>query len=319
MTDEEENEKATSERKEDGEESRKAGRPPMSRIPTFQSSQGRKRVTVQNAESSPKTDGSSQPSQKERAGFTEAGRVKMSLSAGKETALPIPSARLNTNPVDDLSQTDILDHTPTLLAHEKDQCLDQKSEITKDSDQVDVSLQRPPLRNTCEMSGLVVEPVSEFETQNGEVVSEDEHMSAHEAVVEDLSSCSSAEHEASGQDCEETLREDIKKETASQPCWTEENLVAENNGKQCFIPKKEDASIISGQDESAKMQKPIDSQKCFKETEQQIKPAKSTHIKHTKAKTFTSSKVRYLTYFITYNIQNYWSWLHTIVVHPKRI
>lgn len=292
MTDEEENEKATSERKDDAEESRKAGRPPMSRIPTFQSSVGRKRVTIQNAESSPKTDGSSQPSQKERAGFTEAGRVKMSVSAGRETALPIPSARLNTNPADDLSQTDILEHTPTLLAHEKDQCLDQKSEITKDSDQDDVSLQRPPLRSTCETSGHVVEPVSEFETQNGEAVSEDEHISAHGAVVEDLSSCSSAENEASGQDCEETLREDIKKETASQPCRTEENLVVENNGKQCFIPKKEDASIISGQDETAKIERPTDSKKCFKETEQQIKPAKSTHIKHTKDKTFTPSKTK---------------------------
>ncbi|XP_016402532.1 uncharacterized protein LOC107735324, partial [Sinocyclocheilus rhinocerous] len=224
---EEENEKATFERKEDGEEHRKAGRPPLSRIPTFQSSLGRKRVTVQSAESSLKTDGSIQQGQKERAGSTEAGRVKMSGS------LPVPSARLHTSLADVLSQGDISGHASTLLAPKINQSLDQTPEITKDSDQADISLKRPPLRNVYETSDLVVEPVSEFETASGETISEDEQMSAQDATVEDLSSCSSVDqHEASDQACEEdTLRDDNDNGSVAQSHWTEENSVTGNDVK----------------------------------------------------------------------------------------
>lgn len=288
MIDEEENEKATSERREDGEESRKAGRPPMSRIPTFQSSLGRKRVTVQSAESSLKMDGSSQQGQKEKAGSTEAGRVKMSVSGGREKALPIPSVRL---PTDVLSQGDISDHTSSLLAGKIDQSLDQTPEITKDSDQMETSLQRPPLRNVCETSDLVVEPVSEFETASGETASEDEQMSAQDAAVEELSSCSSVDqHKASDQAFEDTLREE--KGSVSQSHWTEDNRVTENNMKQCFVSDKDDGSTLSGQDETAKIQKPSDSKKCFKETRQGTKTADAPHTKHTQAKTCSPSKVR---------------------------
>lgn len=291
LIDEEANEKATSERKEDGEESRKAGRPPLSRIPTFQSSLGRKRVTVQSAESSLKTDGSSQQGQKEKAGSTEAGRGKMSVSGGREKALPIPSARLPTSLVDVLFEGDISDHTSTLLAPKIDQSLDQTPEITKDSDQDDMPLQRPPLRNIYETNDLVIEPVSEFETASAETVSEDEQMSAQDAVVEDLSSCSSDDQrEASDQACEETLSEE--KGSASQSHWTEENLVTENNVKQCFVSDKRDGSTLSGQDETAKMQKPLDSKKCIKETRQGTKTGNTSPTKHTQAKTCTPSKVR---------------------------
>lgn len=294
MIDEEANEKATSERKEDGEESRKAGRPPLSRIPTFQSSLGRKRVTVQSAESSLKMDGSSQQGQKEKAGSTEAGRVKMSVSGGREKALPIPSARLPTSLADVLFEGDISDHTSTLLAPKTDQSLDQTPEITKDSDQDDMSLQRPPLRDIYETNDLVVEPVSEFETASAETVSEDEQMSAQDDVVEDLSLCSSDDQrEASDQVCEETLSEE--KGSVSQSHWTEENRVTENNVKQCFVSDKGDGTTLSGdetQDETAKIQKPLDSKKCIKETRQGTKTGNTSPTKHTQAKTCTPSKVR---------------------------
>ncbi|KAK2891277.1 hypothetical protein Q8A67_013920 [Cirrhinus molitorella] len=290
---EEENEKATFERKEDGEEHRKAGRPPLSRIPTFQSSVGRKRVTIQSAESSPKTDESIHQGQKERAGFTEAGRVKMSGSGGRETGLPLPSVRLHTGLADALSQGDISGHTSTLLAPKVNQSLDQTPEITKDSDQLDMPLKRPPLRNVCETPDLVIEPEFEFETASLESVSEDEQISAQDAVVEDLSSCSSVDQlEAS--DDQDTLKENFEKGGLSQSHLTEENIVTGNDVKcaEC-VPDKDDGSILSGQDETAKIQKPLDSKKCFTETQQTQqggKTANTTQTKHTKTKTCTPSK-----------------------------
>ncbi|XP_016379622.1 phospholipase D3-like isoform X1 [Sinocyclocheilus rhinocerous] len=281
---EEENEKAAFERKEDGEEPRKAGRAPLSRIPTFQSSLGRKRVTVQSAESSPKTDGSIQQSQKEGAGSTEAGRVNMSGSGGRETGLPVPSARLHTSLADVLPQGEISGHTSSLLALKINQPLDQTPEITEDSDQLDMSLKRPPLRNVYETSDLVIEPTS------GETISEDEQMSAQDAVVEDLSSRSSVDqHVASDQACEEDpLREDFEKGGVSQSHWTEENSVT-GNDVEC-VPDKDDGSILSDQDETAKIQKPSDSKKCFKETQQGSQTADTSHTKHTKTKPCTPSK-----------------------------
>ncbi|XP_077092096.1 5'-3' exonuclease PLD3 isoform X2 [Siphateles boraxobius] len=297
LIDEEANEKATSERKEDGEESRKAGRPPLSRIPTFQSSLGRKRVTIQTAESSLKMDGSSQQGQKEKAGSTEAGRGKMSVSGGREKALPIPSARLPTSLADVLFEGDISDHTSTLLAPKVDESLDQTPEITKDSDQDDMPLQRPPLRDIYETNDLVVKPVSEFETVSAETVSEDEQMSAQDDVVEDLSSCfSDDQREASAQAFEETLSEE--KGSVSQSHWTEENRVTEYNVEQCFVSDKGDGFTVSGQDETAKMQKPLDSKKCIKETRQGTKTGNTSPTKHTQAKTCTPSKTKGRSFFL---------------------
>ncbi|XP_026081116.1 phospholipase D3-like isoform X2 [Carassius auratus] len=295
---EEENEKAAFERKEDGEEHRKSGRAPLSRIPTFQSSVGRKRVTVQTAESSPKTDGSIRPGQKEGAGSTEAGRVKMLGSGGREKGLPVPSVRLHTSLADVLPQGDILGHASSVLALKVNQGLDQTPEITEDSDhsdQVDMSLKRPPLRNVYETSDLVLEPVSEFETARGEIISEDEQMSAQDAVVEDLSSCSSVDqHEASDQACEEdTLREDFEKGGVSQSHWTGENSITANDVK-CVerVPDEDDGSILSGQDETTKIQEPSESKKGFKEAQQGSQTADTSLTKHTKTKSCTASKTK---------------------------
>ncbi|XP_059377311.1 5'-3' exonuclease PLD3-like isoform X1 [Carassius carassius] len=286
---EEENEKAAFERKEDGEEHRKSGRAPLSRIPTFQSSVGRKRVTVQTAESSPKTDGSIRPGQKEEAGSTEVGRVKMLGSGGRETGLPIPSARLHTSLADVLPQGDISGHASSVLAPKVNEGLDQTHEITEDSDQVDMSLKRPPLRNIYETSDLVLEPVSEFETASGEIIPEDEQ----DAVVEDLSSCPSVDQrEASDQACEEdTLREDFEKGGVSQSHWTGENSITAND-VECVerVPDEDDGSILSGKDETAKIQEPPESKKGFKKTPQGSQTADTSLPKHTKTKPCTASK-----------------------------
>ncbi|XP_073676912.1 5'-3' exonuclease PLD3 [Garra rufa] len=283
---EEENEKASFDRKDDGEEHRKSGRPPMSRIPTFQSSVGRKRVTVQSAESSPKIDESIHQGQKERAGSTEPGRAKMLGSGGRETGLPLPSVRLHTNLADVLSQGDISGHDSTILAPKINQSLDQTPEITKDSDQLDMPLKRPPLRNVCETSDLFTERISDFETASIESSSEDEQMSAQDAVVEDLSSCSSVD-QLEAPDDQDTLKEDFGKESH----WTGENSVTGNDVKcvEC-VPDKDDGFILSGQDEIATIQKPSDSKECFKETQQGGKTANTTPTKHTKTKTSTPSK-----------------------------
>ncbi|XP_059371479.1 5'-3' exonuclease PLD3-like isoform X2 [Carassius carassius] len=287
LIDEEENKKAAFGRKEDGEKHHKAGRPPLTRIPTFQSSVGRKRVTVQTAESSPKMDGSIQQGQKERAGSTEAGRVKMSGSGGREAALPVPSARLHTSLADVLSQGDSSGHASSVLAQKVNQSLDQTPEITKDSDQVYMSLKRPPLRNVNEAFDLVVEP-------SRETISEDEQMSAQDAIVEDLSSCSSVDQrEASDQACEDTLRDHCDNGSAAQSYWTEENRVTGNDEKceEC-VPDKDDGSILSGQDEATKIQKPSDSKKCFKETQYGCKTANTAQTKHAETKRCTPSKTK---------------------------
>ncbi|XP_052010995.1 5'-3' exonuclease PLD3-like [Xyrauchen texanus] len=290
---EEDNDKATSERKEDEEESHKAGRTTMSRIPTFQSSLARKRVTVQTAESStsPKTDGSSQQGQKEKAGSFEAGKAKISGSGGRETALPIPSARLHTS-------CDISDNTSSPLVPRRDQSLDQTSEITKDSDQVEMALQRPPLKNinkTSVTSDLVIEPVNEFETAIGETPFEDEPISAQYSAVELLCSCSSVE--SSDQVCEDTLVEDFEKgsvkEKVYQSQMVEENCVTENDVKQCSVPDKVDGWTHRGQDETAKMHKSSDrkdSEKCFEETGQKRKTADTTDTTHSKTRMCTPLK-----------------------------
>ncbi|XP_051514249.1 5'-3' exonuclease PLD3-like isoform X2 [Myxocyprinus asiaticus] len=290
---EEDNDKATSERKEDGEESRKSGRTPVSRIPTFQSSLARKRVTVQTAESStsPKTDGSSQQGQKEKAGSVEAGKAKISVYGGRETALPIPSAHLHTS-------CDISDNTSSTLAPRSDHSLDQTSEITKDSDQVEMPLQRPPLKNiheTSVTSNLVVEPVNEFETVSGETPSEDEPISAQVAAVDQLSSCSSVEF--SDQVCEDTVVEDFEKgsvkETVYPSQMVEENCVTENDVKQCSVLDKADGWTHRGQDKTAKMHKSSDrkdSVKCLEETGQKSKTADTTHTTHSKTRMCTPSK-----------------------------
>lgn len=292
LTGEEEKQKTTTERKEDGEESRKAGRPPMSRIPTFQSSLPRKRVPVQNAESSPKTDESSQPGQKERAGSIEAGRVKMSASGGRETALPIPSARLQTSNADAFSQGDILDHPPSHLALKSDQSLDQTPEITMDSDQFKSPLVRPPLRNVQEnlvTSDVVTELVSEFETATGETLIEDEHMS----LIDDMSSCSSVDdQETSDQPFGEELESESVKETVYQSEGIEEKM---NDVKQPTVPDKVDGCMVGAEDKQAKIEKPTvstNSEKCLKETPKTTKAADTTHAKHSKTKMYTPSKTK---------------------------
>ncbi|RXN35225.1 phospholipase D3-like isoform X2 [Labeo rohita] len=118
-------------------------------------------------------------------------------------------------------------------------------------------------------------------------------MPAQDAVVEDLSSCSSVDQVEApdDQEGEDNLREDFEKEDVSQSLWTEENSVTGSDVKcvEC-VPDKDDGSIISGQDETTKIQKPSDSKKCSTETQQGGKTANTTQTKHTKTKTCTPSK-----------------------------
>ncbi len=139
-------------------------------------------------------------------------------------------------------------------------------------------------------------------------------MSAQDASVEDLSSCSSVDqHEASDQACEDTLRDDF--DNGIQSHWTEVNSVTENDVKyvEC-VPDKDDGSMLGGRDKTAEIHKPSDTKKDFKETQQ----VNTTQTKHAETKTSTPSKVRW-TYIVTWNVQNEWCLQKhdNIIVHTK--
>ncbi|XP_060783981.1 5'-3' exonuclease PLD3 isoform X2 [Neoarius graeffei] len=139
------------EKKMEGEESRKAGKP-SSRIPTFQSSLARKRTTnIQIAESQlpPKPEGSSRECQvKERGmGSGETLQTKLPVFGDRETALPILSTRIHSQSTDDLSVAGMFD--PILSETSEATSLPLKlshSPEPNDSEGLEESLHRASLR-----------------------------------------------------------------------------------------------------------------------------------------------------------------------------
>lgn len=147
---EEEDEKGTAEKKMEGEELRKAGKP-SSRIPTFQSSLARKRTTSQIAESQlpSKPEGSSRECQmKERGiGSGETLRTKLPVFGDKETALPVLSTRMHSHSTEDLSVTSMSD--PILSETSEATSLPLKGKHSpepKSEPSLKESLHRPSLR-----------------------------------------------------------------------------------------------------------------------------------------------------------------------------
>ncbi|KAM9471057.1 5'-3' exonuclease PLD3 isoform 1-T1 [Clarias gariepinus] len=126
------------EKRTDGEESRKAGKP-SSRIPTFQSSLARKRTTTQTAESQlpSKPDVPSPCQMKER----ETLRTKLPVFSDRETALPILSNRVHSCSTEDLSDGTVSE--PILSETSEETSLPPEA---NDFPEPNESLHRPSLR-----------------------------------------------------------------------------------------------------------------------------------------------------------------------------
>ncbi|XP_036404160.1 uncharacterized protein pld7 isoform X2 [Megalops cyprinoides] len=108
--DDDDGEKEEKAKKEDGEkdEIRKAGKHAASRIPTFQSSVARKRPTGPGPESSMPPPASSLPVQARGKGSGSGSSSRVKGHGTRETALPLPLARLP------IGSTDALPHTGTI-------------------------------------------------------------------------------------------------------------------------------------------------------------------------------------------------------------
>ncbi|XP_026859364.2 5'-3' exonuclease PLD3 isoform X1 [Electrophorus electricus] len=182
--------KCITEKKMEGEESRKAGRP-SSRIPTFQSSLARKRTISQIAESSlpAKPEGSSEEGQMKEGGIGsgEPLRTKLPILGDKDKTLPILSTYIHSNSTDDLSLANFPDLISgnleeTSLSRKQNMLLEPKTYATRDSERLEEPFQQPSLRAESYMGSLSECPL-EYQSVSKKPVTKDEHES--EAALQD--------------------------------------------------------------------------------------------------------------------------------------
>ncbi|XP_076878001.1 5'-3' exonuclease PLD3 isoform X2 [Brachyhypopomus gauderio] len=185
---EKENEdKGIAEKKCEGEESRKTGRP-TSRIPTFQSSSARKRTATQIVESSlpAKTEGCSQEIliKEGGVGSGEPLRTKLHVFGDKEKTLSVVSNPTQSSSTDDLSLANFPElasgaSEETSLSLRQNMLLEPKTYAPRDSERLEESLQKPSLRAETEshMMESLSEPPLKYQTVNRKPISNDEHES----------------------------------------------------------------------------------------------------------------------------------------------
>ncbi|XP_062856686.1 5'-3' exonuclease PLD3 isoform X2 [Trichomycterus rosablanca] len=165
------------EKRMEGEESRKAGRP-SSRIPTFQSSLARKRTTPHIAESllPTKAEGSPQDGQMKDRG--EPLRTKLPVLGDKE--MPILSSHLQSSSTDDLLFSGSSDATPVgtldtaLHLLRQDHSPEPETCASGDSEGCEELLQRPSIRADTESCATESHSEPELQSTNTESLSEDE-------------------------------------------------------------------------------------------------------------------------------------------------
>ncbi|KAG7329310.1 hypothetical protein KOW79_007484 [Hemibagrus wyckioides] len=252
----EEDEKGTAEKKTEGEESRKAGKP-SSRIPTFQSSLARKRTTTQIAESL-KPEGSSRECQMKEKGIGsgETLRTKLPVFGDRETALPVLSTRIHSHSTDDLSVADMSDpiqsdtSDATSLPHEGNH-----SPEPNDSDVLEESLHRPSLREEIEShdTASASEPLEEPQDTNTEVQSEDKQES--DTVLQDnLKQKLSEVIQDIGDELKKTLEKEIPSsimEDAQKQCSAlKETKKLSVDVSQNKVSKQSEVSVRSKTDQS---------------------------------------------------------------------
>ncbi|XP_066505357.1 5'-3' exonuclease PLD3 isoform X2 [Hoplias malabaricus] len=251
----EDEDKGATDKRMEGEESRKAGKP-TSRIPTFQSSLARKRTTAPSAESSlaAKTEGSSREGQmKEKA---ETLRTKLPVLGDRETACLSPHIRSSST--DNLSLPDSSDPIsetsgPRALPVKQNNLPEPKTYAAKGSEEPEGLLCRPSLR--AEAETFVTDSTLEPQSVSIESCTEDKdsELFLPNELIESLSShtspeeCLLAPSELSeGQKLYEdttSFEEDFKnaheEETPHLPDCGKESVM-HDTGKQCL----EDAVVI---------------------------------------------------------------------------
>lgn len=261
----EDEDKEAAEKRMEGDEARKTGRP-TSRIPTFQSSLARKRTTAQTAESllPTKNEGSSREAHtKEREiSSAEPVRTKLPLLGDRETALPVLSTRMHSSSTDNLSLADsshpiseTLEGTP--LPTNRNYSPEPKISAAKGSEMLEELLLRPSLRVETEPNATDSLSEISLERQSVRIESflKDEAASdsAHqEEVEEDLSSITPPEEhvpalnvmmEVSEEQDIESLGEDSEKahveETPCLPHCNKESV--DDTSKQCL---KENVGVL---------------------------------------------------------------------------
>ncbi|XP_026991263.2 5'-3' exonuclease PLD3 isoform X1 [Tachysurus fulvidraco] len=210
---ENEDEKST-EKKTEGEDSRKAGKP-SSRIPTFQSSLTRKRTTTQIAESQLplKPEGPTRECQMKERGISSGENLatKSPVFGDRETALPILSTRIHSHSTDDLSVAGTSDpiqsesSESTSIPHEGNQVSDPS-----DKEGLEEALHRPSLREESEShdKGSAAEPPAELQDASTEFQSKDKQQS-HAVIQDNLEQKLSEFMQDIGDELKERLEKEI--------------------------------------------------------------------------------------------------------------
>ncbi|XP_053486949.1 5'-3' exonuclease PLD3 [Ictalurus furcatus] len=273
---EDDQDKGMAEKKTEGEEARKAGKP-SSRIPTFQSSLARKRTTTQIAESQlpSKPEGSSRECQmKERglgSGETLILRTKLPVFSDRETALPVLSTRMHSHSADDLSVAGMSDPTVSETSEAASLPLEENHSPEPNDSK---SLHRPSLRALLEShdTDSASEPPAEPHDASAEFQYKDEQES-DTAIQDDLKQklIKSEGIQEIGDEFEEWLQKEVP--AAS---------VTEDTQKQC-----------SAVQETEKLPAEVSPERVLKQNDVDI-PARSktVHSKQAEPKNSTSSRTR---------------------------
>ncbi|KAI4874729.1 hypothetical protein NFI96_028351 [Prochilodus magdalenae] len=304
---EENEERGAAEKRMEGDDLRKAGRP-SSRIPTFQSSLARKRTTTPTAESSlpAKTEGSGREGQGKDRG--EPLRTKLPVFGDKETTLPILSTRVHSGSTDDLCLADspdpIFDSSETTPLPEKRTPSPETTTYTaRGSEGLERSLQRPSLRAESLVTGSPLEPQSfsiehtskdddeeDYEEEDEDDDKKQSDSGSHDEVTEGLSpSIFPEEHLPAPSETSKAQRihEDVqslgidseKAYAEETPCLSHcEESVVDDSGKQCL---EKDSVVLK---KVVKFPPEVSSETPLKQTTPDVK-AKSkkvapSHIKH---------------------------------------
>ncbi|XP_072520124.1 5'-3' exonuclease PLD3 isoform X2 [Salminus brasiliensis] len=280
----EDEDKGAADKRMEGEESRKAGKP-TSRIPTFQSSLARKRTTTPTAESSlpVKTDGPVREGLMKERGIVsgEPLRTKLPVFGDRETTLP---SRIQSSSTENLSLSDSSDpisetSEDALFPLKRNHSPEPKTYTARSSEGLEESLQRPSLRAEIEphVTSLFSEPSHALQSDSMESFSKEEEeedsdsasqdevtegLSISTASPEELLPALSVKMEPSQQQehCEDmkSFAEDSEKTHLKESTWSPHGVkepVLEDTDKQCPVLKTNEKRPVDVSSETPLKQK----------------------------------------------------------------
>ncbi|MCJ8734196.1 hypothetical protein PDJAM_G00232690 [Pangasius djambal] len=293
--------KGMAEKKVEGEESRKAGKP-SSRIPTFQSSLARKRIITQTAESQlpSKPEGSSRECQMKEAGIGsgETLRTKLPVFGDRETTLPILSYRIHTHSTDDLSAAGMPD--PILSETSEAASLPLKgnhSPEANDSKSLKESLHRPSLRveTVSHDTDSASEPPAESqdasaESQDASAESQDASAESQDASAESQDARVSKDKQESDTVIPDNLNEKFSKVIQGTGDELEEWLVKEMPSASITEDAQKQCSALK---DTEKLPGEVSSETVLKQNDVDV-PARSktVHSRQAEQKNSASSRTR---------------------------